>query len=212
MKKFFDKITNDSYFLKGTIGVFLCLLSLFGALNTGIVSNFFTWIISFFFGWFFYVFYFIMFLFGLKLIFARKEFKIHFSITIYGVILLLIGALIVSTNSITNSKDGYLTFKNFYTNFSASVVGFPAINYEIISGGFFGYLFVAVLNSGLTYIGTQIMGSILLSIGLILSLVKTVIRFVKNIQDYKNNKININDSGFRMANDQKPFETSEIIG
>ncbi len=212
MKKFFDKITNDSYFLKGTIGVFLCLLALFGALNTGVVSNFFTWLISFFFGWFFYVFYLIMFLVGLKLIFAKKEFKLHFSITILGVIILLVGALIVATNSITNGTDGYLTFKNFYSKFSSSVQGFPLVNYELISGGFFGYLFVAILNSGLTYIGTQIVGSILLGVGLVLSLIKTAIRLIKNIQDYKNRNIQKVDSEFKMASDQKPFETSEIIG
>jgi DNA segregation ATPase FtsK/SpoIIIE-like protein len=212
MKKFFDKITNDSYFLKGTIGVFLCLLSLFGALNTGIVSNFFTWIISFFFGWFFYVFYLIMFLFGLRLIFARKEFKIHFNITIFGVIILFLGALILATNSITNDTSGYLTFKNFYSKFSASVQGFPLVNYDIISGGFFGYLFVAILNSGITYIGTQIVGSILLGIGFVLSLIKTAIRLIKSIQDYKNRKIQKVDSQFKMANDQTAFETSEITG
>lgn len=211
MKKLLNKITNDSYFVKGTIGVMLCLLALFGALNTGIVSQFFTWLISFFFGWFFYVFYFILFLVGIKLIFAKSEFKFHWDITIFGVIILLIGCLILATNSITNGDDGYLTFKNFYEKFQVSVQGFPIINYAKISGGFFGYLFVAILNSGITFLGTQIVGSVFVCAGIIMSLIKTIIRLVKNIKDYKNRKIKKIDSDFQVANDAKPYDTNDIL-
>lgn len=211
MKKIINYITKDSYFLKGTIGVMLCLLSVVGSLNTGIVSQFITWVISFFFGWFFYVFYLIVFLFGLKLIFSKKNFKLHWGITIFGIIILLTGSLILATNSITNTKDGYLTFKNFFEKFSVSVEGFPLINYEIISGGFIGYLLVAILNSGFTYVGTQVFGSVFLIVGIILTFIKTIIRLIKQITDYKNRKITKIESEFKEAKDQSAYITDDVL-
>lgn len=214
MKKFIDKITKDPYFLKGTIGLMLCLIAVFGALNRGIVSEFFTWLIAFLFGWFFYVFYLIVFLIGIRLIFARKEFKLHWGITIAGIIVLLVGCLILATNSMTgNNGTTPLTFANFYEKFSASIdtKSFPLISYEGISGGFFGYLFVAILNSGITYNGTIAVGVILVCVGVILALIKTIIRLIKSTKDYKNRKIKKVDSEFSEAKEQKAFSTTEVI-
>src|SRR5574344_1054493 len=120
-KKWLDRITSDSYGVKAVFGVMICLISLIGALRTGPVSEFLTWIISFFFGWFFYVFYFVTFLIGLNLILSYKKLHIKFDITICGLIILLVGALILATESMTTiTTDGtttYLTFQNFADKF-----------------------------------------------------------------------------------------------
>ena len=212
MKKLFDKITKDSYFLKGTIGLMLCLFAIFGALNRGYVSSFITWIIAFFFGWFFYVFYLIVFLVGIRLLFAKKEFKFHWGITIAGLIVCLVGCLILATNNITgSSNENMLTFKNFGEEFSKSVQGFPVLNYNQISGGFFGFLFVALLNSAIKYVGTNIVGGVLLGAGVILVFIKSIIRLVKNIKEYKNRNIKKMESEFKEANDQTAFTTTQIM-
>ena len=201
MKKLFDKITKDSYFLKGTIGLMLCLFAIFGALNRGYVSGFITWIIAFLFGWFFYVFYLIIFLVGIRLIFAKKEFKFQWGITIAGLIVILVGSLILATNNITgSSNDEMLTFKNFGEEFSKSIQGFPVLNYSQISGGFFGFLLVALLNSVVKYVGTNIIGGLLLAVGIVLILVKPSIRLIKKME-----------SEFKEANDQTAFTTTQII-
>jgi DNA segregation ATPase FtsK/SpoIIIE, S-DNA-T family len=212
MKKLFDKITKDSYFLKGTIGLMLCLFAIFGALNRGYVSGFITWIIAFLFGWFFYVFYLIIFLVGIRLIFAKKEFKFQWGITIAGLIVILVGSLILATNNITgSSNDEMLTFKNFGEEFSKSIQGFPILNYSQISGGFFGFLLVALLNSVVKYVGTNIIGGLLLAVGIVLILVKPSIRLIKKIKEYKNRNIKKMESEFKEANDQTAFTTTQII-
>ena len=131
MKKLFDKITKDSYFLKGTIGLTLCLFSIYGALNTGVVSSFITWVIAFLFGWLLYVFYLIIFLIGVRFIFAKKEFKLHWGITISGIVILFFGCLIIITNNKTGTgNDDMLTFNNFNELFSKSVQGFPKVKFN----------------------------------------------------------------------------------
>ncbi len=213
MKKLFDKITKDSYFLKGIIGLTLCLFSIYGALNTGVVSSFITWVIAFLFGWLLYVFYLIIFLIGVRFIFAKKEFKLHWGITISGIVILFFGCLIIITNNKTGTgNDDMLTFNNFNELFSKSVQGFPKVKFnDELSGGFFGFLLVAILNSSIKYIGTNVVGGILIGAGLILMFIKTFIRLAKNIKDYKNRHISKIESEFKEANDQTAFTTTQIM-
>ena len=213
MKKLFDKITKDSYFLKGTIGLMLCLFAIFGALNRGYVSSFITtWIFGFLFGWFFYVFYLIIFLIGIRLIFAKKEFKLQWGITISGFAVLLVGCLILVANNTTGyGNDNMLTFNNFGQALTNGIDGLKLKNFSQISGGFFGLLFVALLNSVVKYVGTNIIGGLLLATGLVLVFVKPAIRLVKKIKEYKNRNIKKMESEFKEANDQTAFTTTQIM-
>jgi DNA segregation ATPase FtsK/SpoIIIE-like protein len=183
-----DLITHDK--MMSSLGVFVCLLAAFGALNTGAVSNFITWVISYFVGGIFtYVFYLVIFVYGVSLIVASHKIKFHFNLTILGLIILSLGTLILVTNSMTLDEGGsYLTFEGdkFKTSYDTSISldRFPMIDLTK-NCGIFGLLMVAIINSGMTSIGSYVIGSILLCFGLMFLLVDPLKMFKDYLKEYK---------------------------
>ena len=193
-RKLYDLV--NSKYRHGAIGVLICLFAIFGALNQGVVSQTVTWIVSFFVGGIFsFLVYIIIFLYGLSFIFYSKRKKINFDITILGFILILLGMMILVTNSMSMStaSDGsleYLTFKgdSFKSTFDLSFAfnNFPVIDFTKNSG-IISLIIVAAINSGMTYIGSYVIGSILICCGLVLSLTKALIKFKSIIVSYHKN-------------------------
>jgi S-DNA-T family DNA segregation ATPase FtsK/SpoIIIE len=212
MKKCMGKITKDSNFVKSMIGLVLCLFAIFGALNRGYVSSFITWIVSFLFGWLFYLFYLVVFLIGLQLIFKKKGIKIYSKLVIPGIILIFIGLLVLVTNNITGSSHtSMLNFSNFVEKFSESVQGFPKIKYDKISGGFFGFLFTATVNSFGKFALTNGIAILLLIVGLVLCFIKFVLAIIKKRKVHKAKQSVNDETRFVEANDQTTFTKSQIL-
>lgn len=203
-KRLYDYVTKDMKMI--SIGTFICLIAVFGALNYGIVANFFTRILSFFVGAIFsYFVYLIIFLIGLYFIFYSKRKKINFDITILGVVLLFLGGIIVVTNAMYLGEDGsYITFQNgkfneyFLEAISATKI-FPKVDYSK-NCGVIGIILTAIINSGMTYIGSYVIGSTFIATGLILSFAKIMIRFTKILKDY-NEKLIKKDNSLKEAVD-----------
>lgn len=210
MRDYFKNLKITKNNVRFIIGIFICLFSCYLALNLANVPNwdyfiyiskFFTWITAFFVGSLFtYLVYLILFLYGLSLIFYTKRKKFHFDIWILGVVLFVLGVMIIVSNAatITTDESGtitkYLTFTNFTEIFNNTVLNssnFPNISLEKNSG-LIGMLFTAIINSGMTYIGSYIIGSVLLSIGAVFLLYKPVIKFFYVAKDYR--QINIHSA------------------
>ena len=200
-------------------GVFICLFSVFGALNYGIVSNFITWCISFLVGGIFsYVFYVIFFLFGLSLIFHWNKNKISFNFVILGLIFMALGVIIIITNSMFLTESSYLTFNdgNFYENFLQGISiseNFPLVDFSQ-NCGLIGLILVAIINTGMTYIGSNVIGSALICLGFIFTFLKIFVRFFNLIKSYNKNLkektdgqiIDINEYK-NVSNDDPVFES-----
>ena len=155
-KNFFGIDQNSLRFVEGLA---ICFLSIFLALNYGVVSQFFFWCVSFFVGSLFtYLFYIILFVYGLTFMFHKRIILKNLKFSVVGLIILSIGVLIITTCSISYLEDGtYLTFSTFKEIYvvSLNLANFPKIEINQ-SGGIFGYLFVAILNSAFTDLGTKI--------------------------------------------------------
>ena len=202
------------------IGVFICLLAVYGALSNAdfaagiIVAKFMTWCLSFLFGSILaYFAYFVIFLFGIYLVLSTKKIKFSLEISIVGLLVMLLGALILISNAQTVTSDGYLTFENIgqvYRNYLLN--SFPDVTTSK-NCGIIGLIVVATINSGMTNIGSNIIGSVLLVIGAFFTFAKIFIKFTRNIIDYyKQNfgKKAINqNSNFEAAQDVR-YDTTEI--
>ena len=196
MDKFKKKVLDTINFnwTRIALGFLVCLIAIFGALsnapvNDGFiyVSKFINWCVSFFVGSILaYAVYLLLFLYGLKLIlFTKKRAKVNLNLTIFGIIFIVIACLILVSNSMVDENLGYLTFSNFGEYFNFTYEDFPNVhNYE--NAGIIGMVLVALINSGMTNIGSYVIGSILLVLGLFFALGKPCIKATKLIIDYKN--------------------------
>src|SRR5574344_1997839 len=140
-----DKVTSEM--LKSAIGIFICLFAIMGMVNYTSFAQFFTYIIAFFVGISLtYLFYIALFLYGLKLVFNRRKFKIDLGFVTIGIIFLIFGIMIVQTAGAFNKGlNDYVTFNgysinssvkgtyDFMTAFKASYSNFPGINYSNFS-------------------------------------------------------------------------------
>lgn len=192
---------------KSAIGVFVCLFAIFGTLNYGFVSQFITWVISFFVGGIFSFFvYIIIFLLGIYLIFNRNQKKINFDITIFGLIFIFLGVIIIVSNSFYYiDSENYLRFDSeFSQNFMSSISidqTFPLVDYSK-NCGLIGVILTAIINSAMTYIGSYVIGSILLCVGFVLTCTKLFIRFTKVISDYRNRVLSTSSkANYQQASD-----------
>lgn len=210
-KKILDRVSFD--WTRIALGFLICLVSVFGALsnapvNDGLiyVSKFINWCVSFLVGSIMaYAVYFICFLYGLKLIFWNKKLaKRNLNMTIFGIVLIVISCLILVTNGAVNPDLGYLTFANFGSYFEISYVDFPNVA-NFTNTGIIGMSLVALINSGMTNIGSNVIGSILLVLGVGIVLGKPVVKASKIIIDYKNQvfrkDVKENNPGFDVAKD-----------
>ena len=197
MRNVRNKIVNlvDSNWLKFAFGIFICLLSIFCALSYTpssdyfiYVSRFLNWCLSFLVGSYLaFAVYAVLFLYGLSLIFStKKRVKVNIDLTIFGTSLVILGSLILMSNSQTLNVLGepYLTFANFQKIFEKTILeDFPQTDL-FTNSGIIGMFLVALLNSPMTYIGSNVVGSIILLVGAFFALAKPSIKFARIIFDY----------------------------
>lgn len=184
-KNFFGIDQNSLRFVEGLA---ICFLSIFLALNYGVVSQFFFWCVSFFVGSLFtYLFYIILFVYGLTFMFHKRIILKNLKFSVVGLIILSIGVLIITTCSISYLEDGtYLTFSTFKEIYviSLNLANFPKIEINQ-SGGIFGYLFVAILNSAFTDLGTKIFSGILIGIGTFFIIFRPFLSLIRSQKEIK---------------------------
>ena len=196
MDKFVKKVLSTISFdwTRIALGFFVCLIAVFGALSNApvddwliYVSKFINWCVSFLVGSILaYAVYFILFLYGISLIFSTKKLaKVNLNLTILGAVFIVFGCLILVSNSMVDQELGYLTFSNFEGYFQHLYNDFPNVqNYS--NTGVIGMFLVALINSGMTNIGSNVIGSILLVIGSFFAFGKPCIKATRLIIDYKN--------------------------
>ena len=209
-----SKTINNNW-LRGAFGFFICILSVFCALWTAPspdfilkISQFLNWCFSFLFGGIFaYIIYLLLFLFGIRLIFSfKKRIKINLNLTIFGCVFITLGSIILIANSMSyHTLNTSLDYGNFSSYFNSYVVyEFPNVD-SFRNGGIIGMFLVATINSGLTYIGSNVIGSIFLVAGIFLAFSIPFIKCVKVISDYFNQvfakKIIEEDSSYDVAKD-----------
>ena len=215
MNKFGKKILDlvDLNWTRVSLGFFVCLIAIFGALSNApvndwliYVSRFINWCVSFLTGAILaYAVYAIMIIFGVSLMFSyKKPAKLNFNLTILGAIFITVACLILVTNAMVDPNLGYLTFGNFEGYFAYVYQGFPSVqNYS--NGGIIGMVLVALINSGMTNIGSNVIGSILLVLGAFFAFGKPCIKATKIIIDYKNQvfrkDVKENNPNFDVAKD-----------
>lgn len=223
MAKIKEKILNSvtSDWLKATCGILISLIAVFGALSNAnsndyfiYVSRFLTWCLSFLFGSFLtYAIYFLIFLGGMSLTFSTKRIKVTINMTILGIFFLILGTLILIANSQTTDGSTYLTFSNFEEVFYANILdGFPIVS-TFENSGVIGMFLVALINSGMTNIGSNVIGSLFLVAGVFFTFAKVAIKFTKVIIDYYMQtfakKTIANDASFNLAKDIS-YDTTAI--
>ena len=218
-EKFLSSFTTD--WIKVSGGILISLVAIFGALSNATtndyfiyVSRFFTWCLSFLFGSFLtYAIYFLIFLVGMSLTFSSKRFKLNINMTILGVTFIILGALILIANSQTTEGNTYLTFSNFEEVFTKNIIdGFPMVS-TFENCGVIGMFLVALINSGMTYIGSNVIGSLFLVAGIFFTFSKISFKFTKIIIDYYHQtfakKTIANDASFNLAKDIS-YDTTAI--
>lgn len=194
-----DKVTSEM--LKSAIGIFICLFAIMGMVNYTSFAQFFTYIIAFFVGIILtYLFYIALFLYGLKLVFNRRKFKIDLGFATIGIIFLIFGIMIAQTAGAFNKGlNDYVTFNgysinssvkgtyDFMTAFKASYSNFPGINYSNFSQhvGVLGLILTCTLNTCLTMIGSLVIASLLIVAGLVLLITKPLIKFTHYLNEYR---------------------------
>lgn len=199
MKKSIKNFYSSKKNQYSLLGCLICLFAIFGALNRGIVSNFLSWTISFLFGWLFYIVYLLIFILGLHLIIKTKLNKKSKILIITSIILLFVGFLILITNNLTLEKDDktvkFLIFDDFIPYIKNHSNLFPKINYSVISGGFFGLILTASLNTLFkNYVVTNSIGLVLFLIGFGLLTYKFIYKFIIFIKNLKKKKIQERES------------------
>ena len=192
-KKLYERVTKEM--TKAMIGIFIALFAIFVALSTVpseskflLVGKFIHWCVSFLVGSVFsYIFYTLVVLFGVSLIFTyKRKLKITLDYTLFGFLLLFIGSLILIANSISYdaSTSTELTFANFGEYFNNNMVAtFPNVD-TFKNGGIIGLFLVALINSGMTYIGSNVIGSVILVLGAIFVLGKPSVKFFRYLRNY----------------------------
>lgn len=226
MGKVTKNIVNsvDSNWLKFASGIFVCLLSVFCALSYTpsndyfiYVSRFLNWCLSFLVGSYLaFGVYALMFLYGLSLIFStKKRIKANLSLTIFGTSFIILGALILISNSQTLNilDEEYLTFANFQKIFQKTILeDFPQTDL-FSNSGIIGMFLVALINSPMTYIGSNVIGSIFLLLGVFFAFAKPSIKFGRIITDYYRatfgKKQLHNTAGYNVAKDVS-YDTNAI--
>lgn len=177
------KINENS--LKTAIGIAICCIAVILALNHGYISSFLFWLSSIVIGSIFtYVLSIIIFVIGLSFIVKKRIIKHNLKFCIIGLVLISVGVLICTTNSISyDNSNNYLTFSNFMPTLieSMNLKEFPHVIIDR-SGGFIGYLLVAIINSAMTDLGLKIFSSILIAIGTFFVLLRPFILLINSIK------------------------------
>ena len=177
-------------------GLFLCLISVILCLNTGVVARYLSTPFTYVFGSFSYLLYLGLNVLGLRLIFAKKFFKIKFNVYLLAIIVLLFaGAMYYAHFTALNNNlfigladdtdKGMVSFASAYHNVFNSVEGgyykvtFLALVYYPFASGIIGYFLVGASNQlfGVNN-GGLIIAIILSSIALILFFLPLILRLI----------------------------------
>lgn len=192
IKKLFKFTSNEASRI--SIGVFICLFSIYLSLNLVTVPKYdfviylaraITWLISFFFGGLFsYVFYILLFIFGIIFILKNTHKKVKYGLFLTGAILFSLGGIILIAQSILKTTDDY-SFNAFGTNLMNLIVKTESgFKISILKNtGIIGLFIVACCNNEII---SYLIGSILFVAGLVLLLIRPCIYVSKKIKEYKN--------------------------
>lgn len=167
------------YVLIGLMVILVCLIAL---LNNGPIGHFLTYISIYLFGAFYFVIYAGIILSSVYLMIKRKRLKVKHKMSFVGVILVFIACLICTSTNSTEIRFNNLieVFNGRMATVSSRVLVIDSMsNLPVIGGGFIGYLFKALLNTCLGEIGTIVVSSILMALGLILLLKDVIVYIVK---------------------------------
>jgi len=183
---------------KTLIGICIALISIIGVLNRGFLGEFLTYISVYLFGAF-YVFFFFMFIFwGIYLAVKRKTFSIKLNLYLLGAILLVLGLMMSASLSIDNLKikslvSVYNEQMKLVSSRAFCITSFD--NLGTTGGGFIASFFTALLNSGITKVGTWIVVIFIIIAGSCLLLkepLKKLFAFIKvKLNERKNKKAGV---------------------
>ena len=224
-KKPFVANKNHFYFF---FGLFLCFFSIILCLNNRIVGRVLSTPFTYAFGALAYLLYIAANVLGLRLIFAKKLFKIKFNVYLLGTILLLIAGTMFFTHFVSiNSFDGkYLAFAtseeaksiNFLEAYSKVfdtvpggyyASGFLSLLSHPFAGGIIGYFFVGAFNAlfGLNN-GGFIIAIVICGFAILLYFLPLILRLIgqskqKDLKVNKEEKETISDMTSQKQNQQR---------
>ena len=224
-KKPFVANKNHFYFF---FGLFLCFFSIILCLNNRIVGRVLSTPFTYAFGALAYLLYITANVLGLRLIFAKKLFKIKFNVYLLGTILLLIAGTMFFTHFVSiNSFDGnYLAFAtdteaksiNFLEAYAKVfdtvpggyyAPGFLSLLSHPFAGGIIGYFLVGAFNAlfGLNN-GGFIIAIVICGFAILLYFLPLILRLIgqskqKDLKVNKEEKETISDMTSQKQNQQK---------
>ena len=166
------------------VGIILGLISLIGLLNLGPIGNFIYFCLGYCLGIFAYVPLIIVLVVSLSLIIRKCSLKKSNPFFIAGIIVFRVGLAISCSNSKSLNMSTLKTnFEYAYNTADISLFNIPSfISLTSLKGGIIGYFFAALFNTALTYIGTIVLYSVLLFVGVVLMLFYPIRYIVENIE------------------------------
>lgn len=183
------KISEDT--IIGMIGLIICLVSLIIVCSTNTIFNFLSEGILTIFGFIgFWLLIPSLFIFGMYLLFRKKVSKFRLDISIWGIYLIVLALLILSSSwgtigqtvnidgndiilDAVSKSEGVTKYVEFTTAtkiFQQISDGNKLITNTHLGGGFIGYVLLGTLNSGLTPIGMNIISWLMILVGICLIL------------------------------------------
>ena len=141
-KKPFVANKNHFYIFSGLL---LCLLSVILCLNTGIVARYASTPFTYAFGSVSYLIYLALNVIGLRLIFAKKFFKIKFNIFLLASIVLIIAGALFYAHFTAVDKNLFITLSD--NTETGSISAFNAYNdiFNQVDGGYYKVTFLALI-------------------------------------------------------------------
>ena len=191
-------VANKNHFFI-FIGLLLCLFALILCLNTSIGAHYVSTPFVFTFGSLAYALYILVILFGLRMIFAKKLFKIKIGVYFFGTLFLLVAGFMLYAHFVTlnelgggkfvalsaneeiksvNFLDVYNTiFNNFKANYNENMTLSPVM-YPLASG-IIGYFLVGLFNNifGVAF-GALIVAIIFAVLGIFLYFLPLILRSI----------------------------------
>ena len=191
-------VANKNHFFI-FIGLLLCLFALILCLNTSIGAHYVSTPFVFTFGSLAYALYILIILFGLRMIFAKKLFKIKIGVYFFGTLFLLVAGFMLYAHFVTlnelgggkfvalsaneeiksvNFLDVYNTiFNNFKANYNENMTLSPVM-YPLASG-IIGYFLVGLFNNifGVAF-GALIVAIIFAVLGIFLYFLPLILRSI----------------------------------
>ena len=191
-------VANKNHFFI-FIGLLLCLFALILCLNTSIGAHYVSTPFVFTFGSLAYALYILIILFGLRMIFAKKLFKIKIGVYFFGTLFLLVAGFMLYAHFVTlnelgggkfvalsaneeiksvNFLDVYNTiFNNFKANYNENMTLSPVM-YPLASG-IIGYFLVGLFNNifGVAF-GALIVAIIFAVLGIFLYFLPLILRYI----------------------------------